>query len=120
MRVEMRVPQSWYYNATRPMGVLFIVHDPYEWPNSARFIPTGSVSGVRISATTFYASKEVRDLPIRQRQCVYSDGVSPYLRPNCISECRQRHLVKYCNCSIDLFFRNDQGRRFVKSRSFPN
>lgn len=112
--------QSRYYNETRPMGVLFIVHDPYEWPNTARFIPTGSNSGVRISATNFYASNDVHKLSIKQRQCVYNEerfsqklmhleGL-PYQRPNCISQCRQVHMVMFCNCSIDLFF-PDQGRR---------
>lgn len=108
------------------MGVLFIVHDPYEWPNIARFIPTGSNSGVRISATNFYASNDVHKLPIKQRQCVYNEerigqklmyleGL-PYQRANCISQCRQVHMVKFCNCSMDLFF-PDQGRMTLNEKS---
>lgn len=114
LRVEYKVKQSIYYNASRPAGLLFMVHNPYEWPNIARFIPAGATRGVRIWATTFYVSPEVQDLPIRQRQCIYQKGKVaekwthleglPYLRPNCVSECRRMHMMQYCNCSVDIFF----------------
>lgn len=108
--MDYKVQRSRYVNVSRPTGLLFILHNPWEWPNSARFIPTGVTRAVRIWATTFYVSPEVRELPEAERKCmfqrrktVYLDGL-PYLRPNCISDCRQAHSLKYCNCSVDFLF----------------
>jgi Amiloride-sensitive sodium channel len=28
----------------------------------------------------------------------------PYLRANCMSACRQEHLIKYCNCTVGALF----------------
>lgn len=30
----------------------------------------------------------------------------PYQRANCMSECRQIYMHKYCNCSLDFFYPN--------------
>jgi hypothetical protein len=27
-----------------------------------------------------------------------------YLQKNCVSECRNKYVQKYCNCSISLFY----------------
>lgn len=27
-----------------------------------------------------------------------------YFRSNCLSECRQQQMIKYCNCTIDLLY----------------
>ena len=116
LRLEIKVHQSKYVNESRPLGTLFFVHDPFEWPNIARFIPAEATSAVRIWATTFYVSGDVHDLPLKQRQCILHDerkwksGLAlPYLRPNCISECRQVHTMKFCNCSIDILFPSGNG-----------
>lgn len=119
LRIEFNVRQSEFPNASRPLGLLFSVHDPYEWPNIARFVPAGSTSAVRIYGTAFYVSPEVRNLDIHTRKCVHNEErVSlnmmflhglPYLRPNCISACRRYHMMKFCNCSMDILFPDNDG-----------
>lgn len=119
--------QSMHFNATRPTGLLFIVHNPYEWPNIARFVPAGSTGAVRIWATTFYVSKEVKNLPVRQRQCINNenskaivmklDGLR-YLKANCMSECHQHHMAKFCNCSLALLFYDINGKAFQFFKEF--
>lgn len=112
----MNVKQSKFYNESRPLGLLYIVHDPYEWPNIARFMPAGSASSIRILATTFYVTEDVKSLPIEARDCLYSQGKPngamadvylerlPYLQPNCIAKCRMLHMNQYCNCTLEIFY----------------
>ncbi|GAB0089180.1 pickpocket protein 19 [Sergentomyia squamirostris] len=99
-----------------PPGVLVIVHHPFEWPQQAKFIPAGTTTAIGIQPTTFYASSDVRRLKFTERQCIYNEEANsnpdqvmtlqslPYMRQNCMSECRQRYLLSYCNCTIDFFF----------------
>ncbi|XP_055711492.1 sodium channel protein Nach-like [Phlebotomus papatasi] len=99
-----------------PTGVLVIVHHPYEWPQQAKFIPEGTGISIGIQPTAFYASSDVRRLTSTERQCIYNEEVTslraeimnlqglPYLRANCMAECRQRAMMAYCNCILDLFY----------------
>ncbi|XP_059616576.1 sodium channel protein Nach-like [Phlebotomus argentipes] len=100
---------------TYPVGVLVIVHHPYEWPQQAKFIPEGTSVSIGIQPTAFYASSDVRRLTSTERQCIYKEDIShreeimklralPYLRANCMSECRQRAMMAYCNCTLDFFY----------------
>lgn len=34
---------------------------------------------------------------------MYLSGL-PYQRANCMSECRQQHMLHYCNCTVDFFY----------------
>lgn len=27
-----------------------------------------------------------------------------YMYENCLAECQQQHLMKFCNCTVDIFF----------------
>lgn len=122
------VQESLYYNESRPAGLLYMVHDPYEWPNIARFIPVGSASGVRIFATSYYISNDVKSLSVSYRKCIYQSTTKysgalyldnmQYLRTNCISACRQLHMSKFCNCSMDFLFPDKMGKRKSVKRHF--
>ncbi|XP_055685259.1 uncharacterized protein LOC129791215 [Lutzomyia longipalpis] len=101
---------------TYPSGVLAIVHHPYEWPQQAKFIPVATSISIGIQPTAFYASSDVRRLTSTERQCIYKEEISshaeevmnleglPYLRANCMAECRQRAMMHYCNCTLDFFY----------------
>lgn len=34
---------------------------------------------------------------------MYLPGL-PYYEKNCLVECRRRNMMKYCNCSVDIFY----------------
>ncbi|KAG5683041.1 hypothetical protein PVAND_012348 [Polypedilum vanderplanki] len=93
-------------------GIKVIVVHPNQWPNTGNFIPSGSTTSITIRPTFFYTTDDVRNLEPDDRQCLNDDesksamtlpGLT-YLQLNCLSECRQQYLHKYCNCSISLFF----------------
>ena len=111
-------------------GVTIVVQHPDQWPNSGIFIPTGSQTAVVIKPTFSYTTDDVRRLSPEQRQClnvrfkclkiehyklkiIFKENESKrsltlpglkYLQMNCISECRQQYMIKYCNCSVEAFF----------------
>lgn len=38
-----------------------------------------------------------------QYQLTHLPGL-PYMRANCMSECRRVHMMKFCNCSVGFQF----------------
>ncbi|KAL7030541.1 hypothetical protein ACKWTF_006702 [Chironomus riparius] len=93
-------------------GIRLLINHPKQWPNSASFVPAGSATYITIKPTFSYTTEDVRRLHPDQRQCLNDDESKSamtlpglkYLQMNCISECRQRYMEKYCNCSVSLFF----------------
>ena len=93
-------------------GVIAIIHHPFEWPNNGHYIPSGTTTSIVIKPTYSYTTPDVSRLSPDERQCIMDDESNKsmtlpglkYLRPNCISECRSRYIIKHCNCSIDYFF----------------
>lgn len=53
-------------------GFMVAVHSPMVWPNSARFIPTGSITAVVIKPTYSYTTSDVRRLTPEVRECLYA------------------------------------------------
>lgn len=104
-------PNQRYPESKQPSGFLIIVHDPLQWPNSANFIPSGSATSIVIKPTYYYTSPDVHGLTPFDRQCIYPGEEdfstlpgTEYLRSNCVSECRQKHMLQYCNCTVDFFY----------------
>lgn len=97
---------------TELSGVIAIIHHPYEWPNNGYYIPSGTTTSIVIKPTYSYTTPDVSRLSPEERQCIMENESNQsmtlpglkYLRPNCISECRSRYIIKHCNCSIDYFF----------------
>lgn len=97
---------------TELSGVIAIIHHPFEWPNNGYYIPSGTTTSIVIKPTYSYTTPDVSRLRPDERQCIMDNESNQsmtlpglkYLRPNCISECRSRYIIKHCNCSIDYFF----------------
>ncbi|XP_055689017.1 pickpocket protein 19-like [Lutzomyia longipalpis] len=107
LRVTLRNPQA------RGIGV--IIHHPIEWPQTAKFIPTGSIAIFSITPTFSYSSSSVGRFTPTQRGCLLESEISDeetvmslpglkYHLENCIAECRQRYMVQYCNCTVDFMY----------------
>lgn len=91
-----------------------MVHHPMQWPDYAYFIPAGTQTTVVIKPTFSYTTSDVSWLSISDRECLFPDEIAQlkikslaglqYMRPNCISECRQSHSLKLCNCTLEFLF----------------
>lgn len=64
-------PTQKFPESKQPSGFLVIVHDPFQWPNSASFIPSGSATSIVIKPTYFYTSPDVHRLSPIDRQCIF-------------------------------------------------
>ncbi|XP_055700455.1 pickpocket protein 19-like isoform X1 [Phlebotomus papatasi] len=61
LRVTMKGSQT--------KGVLVVIHHPEVWPQTAKFIPTGSITIFSITPTFAYSSSGVKRFPPAQRGC---------------------------------------------------
>lgn len=75
---------------------------------------------VAVEPSMHKTSKKLRSFAPEDRQCLFDDRSIteseeitddvmhlknlPYLKANCIAECRRYYMMKFCNCSIDIFY----------------
>uniref|UniRef100_A0A336LTZ8 CSON001499 protein n=1 Tax=Culicoides sonorensis TaxID=179676 RepID=A0A336LTZ8_CULSO len=122
LRVEFTVPQANFPPSMKSedLGIMVIVGNPFEWPSFGYFIPAGTSTGVSIRPTYSYATENVKNLEVKERLCIFDHELhkkinneevmtlplplKKYYVGNCYSECRQRHMIKFCNCTIDFFY----------------
>lgn len=115
-------------------GIIAIINNPWEWPQNSIFVAAGSRTSLALKPIVFSTSDDVANLDPDDRQCYYSvrnnvlwwffvenDEIIfsqnemdkyqlihlpglPYMRANCMSECRRVHMLKFCNCSVGFQF----------------
>lgn len=101
-------------------GLMVIVGNPWEWPSYGYLVPAGTNTGVSVRPTYSYATDNINDLEIQERMCIFDEEIHTkinneavmrlplpfdrYYIGNCYSECRQQHMIKFCNCTIDYFY----------------
>ncbi|XP_069962655.1 pickpocket protein 19-like [Bactrocera oleae] len=94
--------------STNSKGISIMNVQPHVWSFSSIDIPKDVYARVYLDAfMSFYD-------PATKRQCVFKDEEdSPdfktltghvYMYENCLAECQQQHLMKFCNCTVDIFF----------------
>ncbi|XP_053960079.1 pickpocket protein 19-like isoform X1 [Anastrepha ludens] len=100
--------------STKQKGVMFMLMEPGVWwgyPN--RVDVTGQVQ-VRINAQLSFYDDATRHISSRIRECVFDTERNSidfrtllnhvYMFENCQAECRQEYTMRFCNCSVDIFF----------------
>lgn len=114
----MNIPNHFTPNVTSRAGLVVMVTSPFEWPSYAYIVPSGSDTGIMVRPTYSYATDNVANLEILQRNCLFdnerevpglevmqlSNNSKKYTTAGCFTECRQRHMIKYCNCTISFFY----------------
>lgn len=114
----MYTPNQTIPNTSRKHGIVLMISNPFEWPSFGYIIPAGSSTAVMIRPTYSYATDNVAALEILQRNCLFDNertvpGLevmklpipsTKYVTAACYTECRQRHMIKYCNCTISFFY----------------
>ncbi|KAH8281581.1 hypothetical protein KR054_001656 [Drosophila jambulina] len=71
-------------------------------------------TNVAVTAVYHYFDESTLSMPSRWRRCVmdYEQDSEhfqtlfgqKYMMENCQAECQQRYLMRYCNCTLDLFY----------------
>lgn len=87
-------------------GVSILVHGSDEFPQSSdhtAFGQPGDDVTVAVVPTVVVSEPSVRDLPLRQRGCYFSDELDLNTAPKysyklCIAECAVETIIKYCKC----------------------
>lgn len=107
--------KDYYCSSTNSAGFKVLMHPPTETPKIADFgqtIGAGRENHIIITPHMSDASKQIRAVPIKQRQCVFGDEMRldyfrTYSRKNCEMECESRLLMRICGCVLFFMPRMD-------------
>ncbi|XP_075153770.1 pickpocket protein 19-like [Haematobia irritans] len=101
-------------------GIKVMLVEPYVWSYIGRDIASNTRAMISITARLHYFDATTRMFPSNVRKCVFVDELEslfykslknrPYMFENCQSQCQQEYLMKFCNCTIDMFFPPDNYR----------
>ncbi|XP_062139110.1 LOW QUALITY PROTEIN: pickpocket protein 19-like [Drosophila sulfurigaster albostrigata] len=95
-------------------GFVLSILKPSAWYDEPiDFFPDLDAS-ISIRAIRHYHDKNTFSLPIQQRKCLRDyenidadiqtlQGIR-YWKENCFAECQQTYMIRYCNCTLDLFY----------------
>uniref|UniRef100_A0A182FFS7 Uncharacterized protein n=1 Tax=Anopheles albimanus TaxID=7167 RepID=A0A182FFS7_ANOAL len=106
-----------YYTATNRFtyGIEVFVHQSFDFPDASDYtaiVERGMETDVSALPIIVSASPALRDVPINIRGCAFNDEGNmtealPYTFSNCMIECEQRYIAKFCKC-IPLFKQVDE------------
>ncbi|XP_055914436.1 pickpocket protein 19-like [Eupeodes corollae] len=95
-------------------GILVTIHEPPVWSTNPFFIPWNTQTSIEVDPVIYFTDEETRVVPSGLRKCVFQDERNSedfkslpghvYMIENCFSQCHQEHLMRYCNCTLDLLF----------------
>ncbi|XP_032293595.1 pickpocket protein 19 [Drosophila virilis] len=97
-----------------PKGFVLDVVEPGVWSELPISLVPDADTNVGIRAVYHFYDEATYGLPSVQRQCLLdyeqkSDHFQTllgfkYMLENCLAECQQLYMLRYCNCTLDLFF----------------
>ncbi|EDW13421.2 pickpocket protein 11 [Drosophila mojavensis] len=87
-------------------GFRLLIHDAYNFPDEnseTKVVTSTRESFVRINPASTYATKDIRQMDLRWRNCLFGserklDGLKRYSFINCMFECRMKMTFKRCGC----------------------
>lgn len=107
-------PDTKRKNNTDPDGVWMMIKNPLEWTHHTILIRAKTDTSVIITPEIINSDESIRVVPPHQRKCVFTgeenlefyklDKGEKYRRSNCITQCHQWYLNRFCNCTISLYF----------------
>uniref|UniRef100_A0A1A9V7D2 Uncharacterized protein n=1 Tax=Glossina austeni TaxID=7395 RepID=A0A1A9V7D2_GLOAU len=96
------------------LRVLVMIAEPHVWHKKPLPVPANTNAIIEVDPVIFFYENDTKRLKTQERKCVYSDETSSYgyktlpgevyMIENCISQCNQEYLLKYCECTVDIFF----------------
>ncbi|XP_017476728.1 PREDICTED: pickpocket protein 19-like [Rhagoletis zephyria] len=100
--------------ASREKGIMFMLMEPGVWWSYPNQVHVNDQIRVKLDAQLSFYDETTRRLSSQVRECVFDDERNSldfktlmnhkYMFENCQAECLQEHTMKYCNCSLDIFF----------------
>ncbi|KAM7351047.1 pickpocket protein 19-like [Cochliomyia hominivorax] len=95
-------------------GILVMLAEPNVWYSTPVEVNTHTDTSISITAVLQTFDNYTRIFSPKIRECVFEDEKNsiyykslpthPYMFENCQAQCQQEYLVKYCNCTFELFF----------------
>ncbi|ALC38390.1 ppk14, partial [Drosophila busckii] len=93
-----------------PKGFVLNILEPTVWFNfPIELLPHTNVD-IGITAVYHYYDENTYVLNSKQRECLHENEQFKtlqnfnYMLENCQAECQQLYMLRYCNCSLDLFY----------------
>ncbi|XP_059221740.1 pickpocket protein 19-like [Stomoxys calcitrans] len=131
LNVRIHIREGWHspLSEAHHKGILIMMVEPSVWAYIHHDIPTNTRVYASIRAflhvhdeNTRRYSAEVRNCMFRdERDSVYFKSLAgrDYMYENCQSQCEQEYLVKFCNCTVDMFFPPGQRYRACRLTDLP-
>lgn len=96
-------------------GFRLLIHDAYNFPDEnseTKVVTSTRESFVRINPESTYATKDIRQMDLRWRNCLFGgerklDGIKRYSFINCMFECRMKMTLQRCGCLPSYLTNND-------------
>ncbi|XP_039951568.1 pickpocket protein 19-like [Bactrocera tryoni] len=100
--------------ANNRKGIMFMVMEPGVWVSYANHVGLNDIVFVQLNAQLSFYDPNTRSIPSNVRECVFDNERNSadfktllnhkYMFENCRAECQQEYTMKYCNCTLDMFF----------------
>ncbi|KAH8300647.1 hypothetical protein KR018_000928, partial [Drosophila ironensis] len=123
LREEDHAPRN-----PQPKGFLLSVVESSVWFGFPIDVWPHTRTNVAVTAVYHYFDDSTLSLPSSYRRCVtdYEEDSEhfqtlegqKYMLENCQAECQQRYLLRYCNCTLDLFY-PPSGYRACRATDLP-
>ncbi|XP_030377204.1 pickpocket protein 19 [Scaptodrosophila lebanonensis] len=107
-------PEKHWPGRKNEKGISVMVTEPNVWHKNPFLIPAYTQTMLELEPIIYFYDNDTRGVSSDQRECVFENERHSrdfkslegyiYMIENCQSECHQEYLVRYCNCTMDLFF----------------
>ncbi|KAM8715335.1 hypothetical protein ACLKA7_002399 [Drosophila subpalustris] len=115
LMVRLRLNEAQHApNNLEMKGFLLNVLEPNVWFDYPIEVLPDVDSTIGIRAVYHYYDEDTLSMPSQQRMCLQDyEHVSEkihtlqglkYMMENCFAECQQLYMLRYCNCTMDLFY----------------
>ncbi|EDW02981.1 GH10745 [Drosophila grimshawi] len=95
-------------------GFVVDIVEPGNWYSFPISLMPYTDTDIGLSAVYHFYDEDTFSMSSQQRQCLLDyehEGHHfqtlkgyKYRMENCLAECQQRHMLRYCNCTLDLFY----------------
>uniref|UniRef100_A0A1I8P3T6 Pickpocket protein 19-like n=1 Tax=Stomoxys calcitrans TaxID=35570 RepID=A0A1I8P3T6_STOCA len=97
-----------------PFSFSILIKEADEWSYSPfNILKPNSRNTIMVTPIFTETSANTRHIDPQKRRCMFSDETSliydrieglPFNRLNCLVQCEQKFVMKYCNCTLSMFF----------------
>ncbi|KAI8121516.1 Pickpocket protein 19 [Lucilia cuprina] len=114
LNVRVLLNEEKHYRQDNEKGITVGIMEPKVFHKDPTWVPANTETVVEVEPVIYLYDNDTRTLSSDQRKCLFHDERSSYdfkslagfsyMIENCQAQCHQEHLLKYCNCTLDLLF----------------